>query len=266
MREALWMLTLALTAGPAFVAAQGGTPPTEAEAARLIRASPAIAGKSAYSFERVVEMLKLEAGGQIGWMVEFEWKEAGRLRKGVTAITRSENLKANQKAFFSQGGWSMVAVMEDIGAREVMAKAQASRISAFEASAIGDIRTVISGEMAYSMSNEGFYDELRCLVEPGTCLPSYANGSPTFLDSSLLQAEKFGYRRTFHPGPKATRRAKSSPTSVTAFAFTAVPLKPGETGNRGFCGDASGRVCFTSDGSLPKVVNGECDTACMTLK
>jgi hypothetical protein len=232
----------------------------------VIRASPAIAGKPGVSFERVVEMVMLETGGQTGWLVEFEWKEAGKVRKGVAPLTSSENVKPNQKPFFSQGGWAMVAVIEDMGAREVMEKAQASRISAFKASAVGDIRTVISGQAAYSTANEGFYDELRCLVDPGTCLPSYPKGSPAFLDASVLQAEKFGYRRTFHPGAKAPRQAKSSASSLTSYAFTAVPLKPGETGKRGFCGDASGRLCFTPDGSQPKVVGGECDAACTTLK
>jgi hypothetical protein len=266
MRRVPTLLALALAAGPALAAAQAGAALTEAEAASLIRASPAIAGKAGLSFERVVEMVKMEAGGQTGWLVEFEWKESGKLRKGVAPITSSQNVKPNQKPFFSQAGWAMVAVIEDMGAREVMEKAQASRMSAFEASALGDIRTVISGQVAYSSSNGGFFDTLPCLVEPGTCLSSYPKGSPSFLDPSLLQAEKSGYRRTFHPGPKAPRKDKTSPSSLTAFAYTAVPLKPGETGKRGFCGDASGRLCFTTDGSQPKVVNGECDAACTTLK
>ena len=260
------VVTLSLAAWPAVALAQGAADLSESEAAKLVRASPAIAGKAGRSFERVVEVMKLEDRGKTGWMVEFEWKEAGQVHKGVAPVIPSANVKADEKPFFSLDGWSMVAAIEDMGTREVMAKMRAARISASEAAAVGDIRAVISGEMAYSMSNEGFYDELRCLVEPGTCLPSYAKGSPAFLDASALQAERFGYRRTFHAGAKAPRTAKTSPSSIAAFAFTAVPLKPGETGNRGFCGDASGRVCFTPDGSLPKVVDGQCDSACMTLK
>ena len=266
MRRALRMLSLALAAWPALVAAQDATPLTEQDAARLIRASPVIAGKAGRSFERVVEVMKLEDRGKTGFMVEFEWKEAGKLRRGVAPVIPTANVKQNESPFFSQGGWSMVAAIEDMGIKEVMAKVQASRIGANEAAALGDIRSVISSEMAYTMANEGFYDELRCLGAPTSCLPAYPKTSPVFLNESDLQQEKLGYRRTFHPGPKAPRTPKASPTSLTAFAFTAVPLRPGETGNRGFCGDASGRVCYTSDGSQPKVVNGECDAACTTLK
>ncbi len=266
MRGTRKALTLALLVWPALAAAQGGAPLTEADAAGLIRASPAIAGKAGRSFERVVEVMKLEDRGKTGWLVEFEWKEAGKVRKGVAPVIPSANVKENEQPFFSQGGWSMVAAIEDMGAREVMAKMQASRISAYEASAVGDIRSVISGEMAYAMANEGFYDELRCLAAPTSCLPAYPKTPPPFLNESELQGERFGYRRTFHPGAKAPRKAKASPSSLTAFAFTAVPLKPGETGHRGICGDASGRLCFTPDGTLPKVVGGECDAACTTLK
>jgi len=262
MRSAM----LIVAAWPILALAQGTADLSESEAAKLVRASPAIAGKAGRSFERVVEVRKLEDRGKTGWMVEFEWKEAGQVHKGVAPVIPSASVKADEKPFFSLNGWSMVAAIEDMGIQEVMATMRASRIGASEAAAIGDIRSVISGEMAYSMSNEGFYDELGCLVQPGTCLPSYPKSSPAFLDATALQAERSGYRRTFHAGPKAPRKAKSSPSSVTAYAITAVPLKPGETGNRGFCGDDSGRLCFTADGSLPKVVNGQCDPACMPLK
>ena len=37
-----------------------------------------------------------------------------------------------------------------------------ARVSANEAAAIGDIRTVISAQAAYQSSNAGFYDNLPC--------------------------------------------------------------------------------------------------------
>jgi hypothetical protein len=261
-------LTLALVAWPALAAAQAGAVLTEAEAARLIAASPAVVGKAGRTFARVVEIVPLEDAGKTGWVVEFEWTEAGKVRKGVAPMRRTEDVKEEDRphAFYSQGGFTIVGAFEDVGARQLIAQIQAQRVKAHEAAAIGDIRSVLTGEMAYAFANEGFYDELRCLAEPTTCLPSYPKTSPAFLNASELQSEKLGYRRTFHPGAKAPRQAKASASSLTAFAYTAVPLKPGETGNRGFCGDASGRLCFTADGSAPKVTDGQCDAACTTLK
>ena len=52
-----------------------------------------------------------------------------------------------------------------------------ARVSANEASAIGDIRTVISAQAAYSSASQGGYGELRCLSEPKTCLTGYRGPS-----------------------------------------------------------------------------------------
>jgi type IV pilus assembly protein PilA len=137
-----------------------------------------------------------------------------------------------------------------------------ARVSANEAAAIGDIRTVISGEVAYSVSNGNRYDTLPCLAAPSTCLSSYAG--PAFLDPALSQADvKSGYRRSFHPGAPATDG--QSPSSMMSFAYTAVPVTSNQTGVRGFCGDDTGRICYTRDGSEPAVADGRCAEPCDTL-
>jgi prepilin-type N-terminal cleavage/methylation domain-containing protein len=54
-----------------------------------------------------------------------------------------------------------------------------ARVSANEAAAMGDTRTVISAEVAYQSSNAGFYDLLPCLVVPSAgCIPGYLVTSP----------------------------------------------------------------------------------------
>jgi hypothetical protein len=127
-----------------------------------------------------------------------------------------------------------------------------ARVSANEAATIGDIRTVISAEAAYQSYSGGSYGSPECLAAPTTCLPAYSG--PTFLDPQLASAAaKSGYRRTFHVRPET-------------FAYTAVPVEPGKTGVRGFCGDASGRICFTTDGSAPAVVDGACAQECRDLR
>ena len=129
-----------------------------------------------------------------------------------------------------------------------------ARVSANEAATIGDIRTVISAEAAYQSVSGGFYGPPPCLATPTACVPAYSG--PTFLDPALASATvKSGYRRTFHPGPAAsvTASAPGSPFatgSLEGFAYTAVPVEPGKTGARSFCGDASGRVCAVRTGAI----------------
>jgi hypothetical protein len=143
-----------------------------------------------------------------------------------------------------------------------------ARMSAGEAGVIGDVRTVISAEFAYASANGGFFDSLECLAAPSDCLPDSPAGGPTFLGPEFLTPIESGYERTFHPGPPVFPEpgAAVSPSSVTSFAYVAVPVRPGETGVRGFCGDSSGRICFTSDGSAPPVFGGQCEESCNLLQ
>ena len=140
-----------------------------------------------------------------------------------------------------------------------------------EASQIGDIRTVISAQNAYTSANGGLYEgRLACLSNPFTgCIPSYPSTSPTFLDSQLASlVTKGGYAHAFYPGPpppaeEAGQEAgpvKTSPSSVTCFAYVAVPEKAGETGVRSFCGDCTGVMGFRRDGGVPAGVKaGRCE-------
>jgi type IV pilus assembly protein PilA len=142
-----------------------------------------------------------------------------------------------------------------------------ARVSANESAAIGDLRTVISAEAAYQSANAGYYDTLECLGTPSSCIPSYSG--PVFLDPVLASgADKTGYRRTFHAGAPASSAEGSesrSPSSMESFAYTMVPVSK-QTGVRGFCGDATGRICVTLDGAAPPVVNGECEQTCQMLR
>jgi hypothetical protein len=146
-----------------------------------------------------------------------------------------------------------------------------ARVSANEASAIGDIRTMISGQVAYSVSNGGFYDTPACLAAPDGCLRDYEPGMPTFIDAEQASlVDQRGYRWRFYQGPSPSRaqiqRQGLSPSSIESFAYVAVPISPGTTGIRGFCGDSTGRICFSADGSEPPVVGGLCAPDCMELR
>lgn len=142
-----------------------------------------------------------------------------------------------------------------------------ARISANEAGTLGDVRTVISAEAAYQSANGGYYGTLECLSGPAACIPGHTG--PVFLVGPPLTGDARGYRRTFHPGPAAEpgegEVGKVSPSSLQGFAFTAVPLEPGKTGTRSFCGDATGVVCFFN-GPTVDVVAGACGPPCIPLR
>jgi len=135
-----------------------------------------------------------------------------------------------------------------------------ARVSANESATIGDIRTVISGEAAYQSANGGWYDEISCLAINGSgCIPNYPSTAPTFLDSALCsQTGKSGYDRSFQIGqpPANPNLSVSSGSSLASYAYLASPISNGQTGVRGFGGDSSGVLCFTSDGAAPAAVLG----------
>ena len=141
-----------------------------------------------------------------------------------------------------------------------------------ESRAIGDVRRMIMAQEAYRTSNGGFHDVPECLVSPQRCIPDYPKDAPPFIESMLGQATVVtsGYQLTFHPGPPAepaaVRERKASTSSLASYAYVAMPLVFRRTGVRAFCGDGSGRICYTSDGSTPRIEQGLCAAACTTLE
>jgi hypothetical protein len=134
---------------------------------------------------------------------------------------------------------------------------------------IGDLRTLVSAEMAYASMNGELFDRPECLQRPSECIPGFGADAPVFLDRELAAAARLGYARRFHPGPGATeeeiRTKNASASSLKAFAFTAVPAPRTRGRCESFCTDSTGRICFLSDGSEPPVVDGLCSPACPSL-
>jgi type II secretory pathway pseudopilin PulG len=143
-----------------------------------------------------------------------------------------------------------------------------ARVSANEAAAIGDVRTVISAEAAYQSANGGYYDTLECLAGPTRCIPNYPANGATFIDTQLTRSEKMGYRRSFHPGPPADaagRGTSYSPSSIQSYAYVAEPSTMGQTGVRAFCGNEAGIVCEMRNGRMPRIEDGRCPSDCAPL-
>ena len=141
-----------------------------------------------------------------------------------------------------------------------------ARVSANEAAAIGDTRSVISAEVAYSTSNGGFYDTLECLGGPVGCIPGYTGAN--FLDPTMVTTSpRRGYVSIFYQGaPAENPPAGVSPSSLQSFAYVSVPSTLNQTGVRAFCGDSTGRVCSTDGGSPPEPVGGLCPASCESLR
>jgi hypothetical protein len=133
-----------------------------------------------------------------------------------------------------------------------------------ESATVGNIRTMISAQAAYQSANGGFFDRPECLNEPHRCIPGYPVAAPTFLDPGMARptVEKSGYRLDFHAGSTVARadvaRLKVSPSSLSGFAYVAVPIIDGEGADRSFCGDESGRVCVYETGRRVVVKGGQC--------
>jgi len=137
-----------------------------------------------------------------------------------------------------------------------------ARVSANESATIGDIRTIISAQAAFQSANGGWYaGSMSCLSQPfgaAACIPNYPAGAPTFLDVGLAPvggppAPKSGYNRLYTAGatPVPIATNVSGTNSVSSYVYQATPVTQGQTGVRGFGGDASGVLCFSTDGTAP---------------
>jgi len=135
-----------------------------------------------------------------------------------------------------------------------------ARIVANESAAIGNTRALLSAEALIARYNHGFFVRAECLFNPTLCLPTYVGGRLVNPDA-FSSARTAGYVWQIHEGPlvdeEETHRTGAAPQSVRSVAVTMVPVEPGNTGVRSFCGDTSGQLCSVSD-RAPTVEDGRC--------
>jgi|SRR6185436_6330179 len=123
-----------------------------------------------------------------------------------------------------------------------------ARVSANEAAAIGDTRTVISAEAAYQSAASGFYGQITCLATPSACITNYSASAPTFADSTIgagTSVIKQGYVRSFY-GQAATQGSTGLTGALDVYCYASTPSVANKTGVRAFGGDTSGVVGQTN--------------------
>ncbi|MET0427325.1 MAG: prepilin-type N-terminal cleavage/methylation domain-containing protein [Microvirga sp.] len=132
-----------------------------------------------------------------------------------------------------------------------------ARMSANEAAAIGDTRTVITAEAAYHAAHSAFYGHLPCLYTP--CVPGYVG--PSFLDATLatFPVTKLGYARTF-VGEPSGGGANGIPGALNTYCYQSTPASS-SGGVRSFGGDLSGIVYGSNAPADCCAANGMANTA-----
>ena len=129
-----------------------------------------------------------------------------------------------------------------------------ARVSANEAQAIGDTRSVISAEQTYASANCGFFADLDMLSRPVIGIPNYPAAAPEFLGQDVGRTgtyTKSGYNRLWVTGGvvPASIPAICDPASVLTYCYDSWPAQLGLSGVRAFQGVATGSIYVDPTGT-----------------
>jgi prepilin-type N-terminal cleavage/methylation domain-containing protein len=120
-----------------------------------------------------------------------------------------------------------------------------SKMAANEASAVGSIRTITTGQVAYSSTYGTGYTSLANLATPVAGCPTATAALACLIDSNLASGTKSGYNFISTPNATGTTVAPA-----VAFNTSAVPTALGQSGQNSFCSDESGVVRRDTAGAV----------------
>ncbi len=142
-----------------------------------------------------------------------------------------------------------------------------ARVSANEAAAVGDTRTVLSAESAYHSTASGYYGEISCLPQPNACISGYSSSAPTFLDGNIGRSNttKQGYRRVFF-GLAATTGTEGLTGAVDTYCYSSMPSVANKTGVRSFAADSGSPIVTSPDGTVDCCAASNINPACAPIK
>ncbi|MCM2256324.1 MAG: hypothetical protein NDJ94_11705 [Vicinamibacteria bacterium] len=255
---------LSLLCPPLFVQSPAGAGPGLADEVigDLVRRLPAFAPGGTRASVSVARQMAIPGSDGCGHFAEILWREGEVFRGGLLSIGCTDAPHMTGATWLArQGRWGVLGLQEDMTWSDLIRQLGDARISSFESAAIGRVRTMASAQATLAAVGGGAYaGSIECLVTPSACGVASTIG---FLDPSFGEAEAVGYRFTLHAGELATNGARDR---VRTYAYTAVPLTPGETGRRSFCTDSAGALCERTDGKPFEIRAGQCPAGCAALR
>jgi hypothetical protein len=157
-------------------------------------------------------------------------------------------------------GAVLLALSSVTGCSDTIDQLSSARNRANDAATLGNVRVVITAEMAYSSNNGGFGSP-ECLSDPKSCVPDDP-GQP-YMPKGMLSGERSGYTFEFVAGPDTAVPGRAAGSNLKSFAVVATPATEG-TGARSYCGDSTGNVCVMPDDA--EATGGACPASCKPLQ
>ena len=127
-----------------------------------------------------------------------------------------------------------------------------AKMAANESSAVGSLRTITTAEVSYSTTYGTGYAPLANLGGAAPCAAAAATAC--LIDNVLATGTKSGYTiATPLPAALGTLAAPN-----VAFVVNAVPIAPGQSGQRSFCTDESGVIRVDPTGATVAATEAAC--------